>query len=93
MRIMDAFSITGRGVVLTGQIESGTVVVGGAACVPLNSGETAALRVEGIEQFRKVLDSATAGDNVAILVTGVDEDDVAKGKNLNGDCTPEAEAE
>lgn len=74
---------------MTGQIETGVVVADGPACVPLTSGETAAVRILGIEQFRKVLDRAEAGQNVGILVSGIDDEDVAKGETLHGDCTPE----
>lgn len=87
MQIMDAFSITGRGTVLTGQVASGAVVVGDPVCVPLQNGETAARKVDGIEMFRKVLDRAEKGQMVGILVQ-VDKKQVEKGAMLHGDCEP-----
>lgn len=87
MQIMDAFSITGRGTVLTGQVASGAVVVGDPVCVPLQNGGTAALNVDGIEMFRKVLERAEKGQMVGILVQ-VDKTLVEKGALLHSDCEP-----
>jgi translation elongation factor EF-Tu-like GTPase len=85
MKIMDVFAITGRGTVLTGQVATGSVAVGDLVCVPLQNGETAALGVDGIEMFRKVLDRAEQGQMVGILVD-VDKKQVQKGALLHGDC-------
>jgi len=68
MSIMDVFSISGQGTILTGQVVSGFLVVGDAVCIPLKNGETAARTVEGIEMFRKFLDRAEKGQVVGVLV-------------------------
>jgi translation elongation factor EF-Tu-like GTPase len=85
MKIMDVFAIAGRGTVLTGQVATGSVTVGDTVCVPLQNGETAALGVDGIEMFRKVLERAEQGQMVGILVH-VDKKQVEKGALLHGDC-------
>jgi elongation factor Tu len=86
MKIMDAFKITGRGTVMTGRVDTGSIAPGDAVCVPLTSGETVAREVDGIERFRKMLERAEAGQFVGILVTGVDSKDVKKGESLHADC-------
>jgi len=85
MKIMDAFAITGRGTVLTGQVASGSLAVGDTVCVPLQDGEIAARSVAGIEMFRKLLDRAEKGQMVGILVQ-VDNKLVEKGALLHSDC-------
>jgi len=85
MGIMDVFSITGRGVVMTGQVASGSIVVGDQVCIPLTNGETAARTVDGIEIFRKLLDRAEKGQMVGLLVQ-IDKDLVEKGALLHRNC-------
>jgi translation elongation factor EF-Tu-like GTPase len=85
MKIMDAFSITGRGTVLTGQVASGSLAVGDTVCVPLQDDEIAARTVDGIEMFRKLLDRAEKGQIVGILVQ-VDNKLVTKGALLHSNC-------
>jgi elongation factor Tu len=85
MKIMDAFAITGRGTVLTGQVASGSLAVGDTVCVPLQDDEIAARTVDGIEMFRKLLDRAEKGQIVGILVQ-VDNKLVTKGALLHSNC-------
>jgi len=85
MKIMDVFSITGRGTVLTGQVAAGSLAVGDTVCVPLQDGEIAARSVDGIEMFRKLLERAEKGQMVGILVQ-VDNKRVEKGAMLHSDC-------
>ncbi|MGA9573721.1 MAG: EF-Tu/IF-2/RF-3 family GTPase [Lysobacterales bacterium] len=86
MKVMDVFSITGRGVVMTGRVATGILSVGDTICVPLVSGETSARPVEGIELFRKMLERAEAGQNVGILINGIDKESILKGGQLHGNC-------
>lgn len=87
MPIMDVFAITGKGVVMTGKVASGSIGVGEPVCVPLNSGEVVERTVIGIEQFRKVLDRIGEGENAGILVEDIDRAEIKKGANLDTDCT------
>ena len=89
MQIMDVFSITGRGTVMTGQVAAGSLAVGDPVCIPLENGETAARAVDGIEMFRKLVDRAEKGQRVGVLVQ-VDKKLVRKGALLHGDCELEA---
>ena len=79
MPIEDVFSITGRGTVVTGRVERGQVKVGEA--VELVGMQEAKIdsTVTGVEMFRKLLDSAQAGDNAGVLLRGVDKDAVERG--------------
>lgn len=87
MEVVDAFMITGRGVVLTGKIESGTVSPGDELClVSAASGSERKVTVGGIEMFRKVLDSASAGQSVGLLMDGLKKGDAAKGDILQEKC-------
>jgi elongation factor Tu len=78
MTVADIFFIRGRGLVATGQIEQGTLNVGDDVQINGNG----AIRVEGIEMFRKKLDQANQGDNVGILLKGIDRDDIKAGDVL-----------
>ena len=79
--IEDIFTITGRGTVVTGRIERGTVCLNDkVACIGLN--KDAEYIVTGIEMFRKMIDKAQAGDNVAILLRGADKNNLARGMVL-----------
>jgi len=87
--IEDVFSITGRGTVGTGRIERGQVKVGEEVEV-VGLGETRKTTVTGVEMFRKLLDSGQAGDNVGILLRGMEKKDLARGQVLAapGSITP-----
>ncbi len=89
MAVEDVFSITGRGTVATGRIERGVVKVGDTLDI-VGLGETKATVATGIEMFRKLLDSGMAGDNVGILLRGIDKDGIERGQVLAApkSCTP-----
>ena len=74
MMVEDVFSITGRGTVVTGKISKGTVTVGDT--VMFNG---IATTVNGIEMFRKTLDTASEGDNVGILLDKIDRNQISRG--------------
>jgi len=79
MAIEDVFSITGRGTVVTGRIETGVVKVGESVeIVGLRDLQTTT--VTGVEMFRKLLDEGQAGDNVGLLLRGVGKEDVERGQ-------------
>jgi len=78
MPIEDIFSIQGRGTVVTGRIEQGRVKVGDEVEI-VGFRETRKTVVTGVEMFRKVLDEGVAGDNVGLLLRGVDKDEVERG--------------
>ena len=86
MLIMDAFTITDRGTVLTGQIKSGSVSVGDTVCVPLTNGETAARKVGSLEMRREILERAEKGQIVGVLVQLIDRKLVGKAALLHSDC-------
>ncbi len=89
MAVEDVFSITGRGTVATGRIERGMVKVGDPLDI-VGFGETKSTVATGIEMFRKLLDSGMAGDNVGILLRGIDKDGIERGQVLAApkSCTP-----
>jgi elongation factor Tu len=89
MAIEDVFSITGRGTVATGRIERGQVNVGDAVEL-VGLKDTKATTVTGIEMFQKTLDSGMAGDNVGILIRGIQKVDIERGMvlALPGSITP-----
>lgn len=78
MPIEDVFSITGRGTVVTGRIERGRIKVGDSVEI-VGFGETKSTVVTGVEMFRKVLDYGEAGDNVGLLLRGIEKDEVWRG--------------
>ncbi len=80
--VQDVFTITGRGTVITGQVESGEVRVGEELRIQRVNGQVGTTVVTGIEQFRKILDYAKQGDNVGILLRDVTKQDVGKGDVL-----------
>ncbi len=84
MPIEDVFSITGRGTVVTGRIERGTVKVGESIEI-VGIHDTTKTTCTGVEMFRKELDSGMAGDNVGILLRGIDKEKVERGQVL---CKP-----
>ena len=79
MPIEDIFSISGRGTVVTGRIERGTVKVGEEMEI-VGFAETQKRVITGVEMFKKLLDQGEAGDNVGLLVRGLDKDDVERGQ-------------
>jgi len=92
MPVEDVFSITGRGTVATGRIERGKVKVGEeVALIGFNSEKKTT--VTGVEMFRKLLDDGQAGDNVGLLLRGIEKTDVERGMVLAkpGSITPHTE--
>jgi elongation factor Tu len=94
MAVEDVFSITGRGTVATGRIERGVVKVGETIEI-VGLGETRETTVTGIEMFQKTLDEGMAGDNVGILLRGVQKDAIERGMVLAkpGTITPHKQFE
>ena len=84
MPVEDVFSITGRGTVATGRVERGTIKVGEEVEL-VGLGETKKTTVTGVEMFRKQLDQGQAGDNVGLLLRGVDKTEIQRGQVL---CKP-----
>src|SRR6476661_327475 len=84
MPIEDVFSISGRGTVVTGRVESGIVKVGEEVEI-VGIRDTQKTVVTGVEMFRKLLDSGQAGDNIGALLRGVGREDVERGQVL---CKP-----
>ena len=89
LAIEDVLTITGRGTVVTGRVERGTVKMGEAVEI-VGIKETKSTVITGIEMFRKQLDVAQAGDNAGILLRGVSRDEVVRGQVLvkPGSVTP-----
>ena len=89
MPVEDVFSITGRGTVATGRIESGIVKVGDEIEM-IGMGETKKTTVTGVEMFRKLLDEGRAGDNAGLLLRGIDKESLTRGMVLAkpGSITP-----
>ena len=78
MPVEDVFSITGRGTVATGRIEAGIVKVGDEVQI-LGLGANMKSVVTGVEMFRKLLDQGEAGDNVGLLLRGIDKNEIKRG--------------
>ncbi|MEB3193844.1 MAG: elongation factor Tu [Cyanobacteriota bacterium] len=81
MAVEDVFSITGRGTVATGRIERGKVKVGETVQI-VGIKDTRETTVTGVEMFRKLLDEGMAGDNVGLLLRGVQKEDIERGMVL-----------
>lgn len=79
MPIEDVFTITGRGTVVTGRVERGTLKVGDEVEIVGLRPEKKKTVVTGVEMFRKILDQAVAGDNIGALLRGVNRDEVERG--------------
>jgi len=94
MAVEDVFSIKGRGTVATGRIDRGKVKVGEEVEV-IGLKDTKKSVVTGVEMFRKTLDEGQAGDNVGILLRGIEKEDVERGQVLAkpGSITPHTEFE
>ena len=92
MPIEDVFSISGRGTVVTGRVETGIVNVGDEVEI-VGIKDTAKTTVTGVEMFRKLLDRGEAGDNIGALIRGVGREDVERGQVLAkpGSVTPHTE--
>jgi translation elongation factor EF-Tu-like GTPase len=83
MTVEDVFSITGRGTVVTGRVQAGTVSVGEQVLLTRAGQPMLQVEVTGVEIFRKTLQTAKAGDNVGLLLRGVSRDQVLKGDVLS----------
>jgi len=81
MAIEDVFTIKGRGTVVTGRVDRGQVKVGEEVEI-IGLRETQKAVVTGVEMFRKTLESGQAGDNIGVLLRGIDRDDVERGQVL-----------
>merc|ERR1711977_580183 len=86
MAVEDVFSITGRGTVATGRIERGKVTVGEEVEI-VGIRDTRLTTVTGVEMFRKLLDEGMAGDNVGLLLRGVQKEDIERGMVLAAPAT------
>ncbi|NLR93278.1 elongation factor Tu [Flammeovirga agarivorans] len=84
MPVEDVFSITGRGTVATGRIEKGVANTGDAVEI-MGLGDKLTSTITGVEMFRKILDRGEAGDNVGILLRGIDKADIKRGMVI---CKP-----
>ena len=94
MAIEDVFSITGRGTVATGRVERGTVTVGDVVEI-VGLGDTREVTVTGLEMFQKTLEESVAGDNVGVLLRGIQKDEIERGMVLakSGTITPHTKFE
>jgi elongation factor Tu len=95
MSVEDVFSITGRGTVATGRVERGQVKVGDEVELVGLRPESKKSVCTGVEMFRKILDSGQAGDNIGVLLRGIDKDEVERGMVLAaaGSITPHVKFE
>ena len=92
MPIEDVFTITGRGTVATGRIETGVAKTGEAVELIGMGAEKLTSTITGVEMFRKILDRGEAGDNVGLLLRGIDKKDIKRGMVIckPGSVTPHA---
>ena len=92
MPIEDVFTITGRGTVATGRIETGVAKTGEAVEIIGMGAEKLTSTITGVEMFRKILDRGEAGDNVGLLLRGIDKKDIKRGMVIckPGSVTPHA---
>ncbi len=95
MPVEDVFTITGRGTVATGRIETGVANSGDAVDIIGMGAEKLASTVTGVEMFRKILDRGEAGDNVGILLRGIEKTDIKRGMVIckPGSVTPHGKFE
>ena len=95
MPIEDVFTITGRGTVATGRIETGVANTGDAVDIIGMGAEKLASTITGVEMFRKILDRGEAGDNVGILLRGIEKSDIKRGMVIckPGSVTPHTKFE
>lgn len=94
MAVEDVFSITGRGTVATGRVERGTVKIGDTVEI-VGLRDTKSTTVTGLEMFQKTLEESVAGDNVGVLLRGVQKTDIERGMVLSkpGTITPHTKFE
>ncbi|WP_084398400.1 elongation factor Tu [Henriciella aquimarina] len=94
MPVEDVFSISGRGTVVTGRVETGIIKVGDEVEI-VGIRDTQKTTVTGVEMFRKLLDQGQAGDNIGALIRGIDREGVERGQVLckPGSITPHAKFE
>ena len=94
MAVEDVFSITGRGTVATGRVERGVIKVGETIEI-VGLKDTREVTVTGLEMFQKTLDEAFAGDNVGVLLRGIQKEEIERGMVLaaSGSITPHTEFE
>lgn len=85
MPVEDVFSITGRGTVATGRVETGVVNTGDEVDIIGLGADKMKSVITGVEMFRKILDTGEAGDNVGLLLRGIDKDEIKRGMVL---CKP-----
>ena len=92
MPIEDVFTITGRGTVATGRIETGVAKTGEAVGIIGMGADKLTSTITGVEMFRKILDRGEAGDNVGLLLRGIDKKDIKRGMVIckPGSVTPHA---
>ena len=92
MPVEDVFTITGRGTVATGRIETGVAKTGEAVEIIGMGAEKLTSTITGVEMFRKILDHGEAGDNVGLLLRGIDKKDIRRGMVIckPGSVTPHA---
>ncbi len=92
MPVEDVFSITGRGTVATGRIETGVINTGDPVDIIGMGAEKLKSVVTGVEMFRKILDRGEAGDNAGLLLRGIDKDAIRRGMVIAapGSVTPHA---
>ena len=79
MSVEDVFTITGRGTVATGRIETGIINTGDEIDILGLNAEGMKSTITGVEMFRKILDRGEAGDNVGLLLRGIDKKDIKRG--------------
>jgi elongation factor Tu len=93
MPVEDVFSITGRGTVATGRIESGVINTGDAVEILGMGDEKLTSTITGVEMFRKILDRGEAGDNVGLLLRGIEKESIRRGMVIAkpGSITPHTE--
>jgi elongation factor Tu len=85
MPVEDVFSITGRGTVATGRIERGVIKTGDAVQILGMGAENLTSTITGVEMFRKILDRGEAGDNVGLLLRGIEKEQICRGMVI---CKP-----
>jgi elongation factor Tu len=92
MPVEDVFSITGRGTVATGRIERGVIKTGDPVQILGMGAEDLTSTITGVEMFRKILDRGEAGDNVGLLLRGIEKDQICRGMVIckPGSVTPHA---
>ncbi len=80
--VQDVFFITGRGTVIVGKIEEGSITVGDNLTLSRKDGSRRTVTVSGIEKFRKIVDTACKGENVGILLENLEKNDIGQGDIL-----------